>query len=98
MLLGFEVDKSAIFSKFTDQRIDMAQRELGVALQIAAHEAVVLDPEVEGRSAGIVNGGHAVFFGQRHDTENAADAELGFVAKNRLAELTDVGAGLGGAG
>jgi len=34
-----------------------------VALEIAAHKAVVLNPGIESRSAGIVNGGHAMFFG-----------------------------------
>ena len=72
----------------------MAQRELGVALQVAAHKAIVLYAEIESRGAGIVDGGHAVFLGQRDHSQNAADAELGFVAKNRLAELTDVGAAL----
>ena len=76
----------------------MAQRELGVALQIAAHKAVGLHPEVESRGAGIVNGGHAVFLGQRDNSQNAADAELGFIAIDRLAKLADVGTGLGGAG
>jgi hypothetical protein len=37
-----------------------------------------------------------VFFGKCDNTENAANPELGFIAIDRLAELTDVGAGLGG--
>jgi hypothetical protein len=34
-----------------------------VALQIAAHEAIVLYPEIKSGSAGIVNRDDAVFFG-----------------------------------
>ena len=69
-----------------------------MAFQIAAHEAVVLHAQIESRSAGIVDSNHAMLFGERHDTENAADACLGFVAIDRLAELADVATGLGGAG
>ena len=59
----FEIDEVAILGEFTDQRIDMAERELGTALQITAHKAVVLHSEIEGGGTGIVNGSHAVFFG-----------------------------------
>ena len=63
MLLGFEVDQIAIFGEVTDQRIDMAQSQLRAALQIAAHEAVVLDPEIEGRGASVLDRGHTILLG-----------------------------------
>jgi hypothetical protein len=39
LLLGFEVDQIAVLGQFTNQRIDMAQQELGMALQMTAQEA-----------------------------------------------------------
>jgi hypothetical protein len=42
LLLDFDIDQIAILDQLTDQRVDLTERELWAAFQIAADEAVFI--------------------------------------------------------
>src|SRR5665647_2261911 len=83
---GFVFDEVAVLGQLADQRIDLvqAQRKLRLALQVAAHEAVLMGAHFERRGAGIVDAGNAVFLGQRQHAQNAAHREHGETAVRRI--------------
>src|SRR5438876_9001363 len=81
--------------ELADEGIDLAQRERGrcVTLEVAADEAVVGDPELQGGSAGGGDDGSAVLLDQAEHAEDATHAEGAVSAVDRLAEGADGGAG-----
>ena len=97
MVLVF--DEVAVLGQLADQRIDLvqAQRQLRVALQVAAHEAVLIGAHFERGGAGIVDAGNAVFLGQRQHAQNAAHRGLTLLAVYAAAERADLLAGMIGA-
>ena len=98
LLLGLARDHVAVVGEVTDERIDLAEREghRRVPLEVAPHEAVVGDLQLQRRGAGVVDGGGAVFLDQGEDPEEAAHAGLPVPAMEGLAERADVGPGAGG--
>ena len=78
----------AVVGELADERIDLAEREGrgGVALEVAADEAVGGGAELEGGGAGVVDDGGAVLLGQGEDAEDAADAGLAVAAVDRVAQ------------
>src|SRR5262252_8326382 len=65
---------------------------MGPALQIAAHEAVFVDSDVESSSTGIFDCRRSVFLHQGKHTQDAADAGLSLPVVQQLAELASLGA------
>ena len=64
--LGFrwlKIDEVAVLGEFPDQRIDLPETQLWVALQITAHEAILRHTDLDGDSAGIFESCGAVFLG-----------------------------------
>jgi hypothetical protein len=56
LLLDFDIDQIAVLNEFTDERIDLTKRQLRLALQITADEAVFVDTEFQRGGAGILDG------------------------------------------
>jgi hypothetical protein len=83
----------------SNERIDLsqAQRRLCVALQIAAHETVVVDFHFQGDGAGLVDPGHAILFVKRQQALDAAHGGLSLRGVQGAAEGADVMAGALGA-
>src|SRR5437667_7116692 len=81
-----------------DERIDLAQGHgrRPVALEVAAHEAVIGQGKLQGRGAGVVDGRGAVFLHEAEDAEDPPDTGFALAAMNALAEGADVGAGAAG--
>jgi len=52
------LNEVAVQGKLADQRIDLTQAQwhLGPPLQIAAHEAILVDTDFQSRGAGIIDG------------------------------------------
>jgi hypothetical protein len=63
LLLGLEIDQIAILCELTDKGIDMTQSQLGAALQITAHEAVLTHAQLEGGGASILDSAHPILLG-----------------------------------
>src|SRR5215469_10463249 len=61
------------------------------AFEIAAHEAVFMDAEVDRGGAGIFDCRGPVFLHQGKHPEDAADADLSLLLVDQLAELADGG-------
>jgi len=64
--------------ELADQRIDLAQaqRQLGVPLNVAAHEAVLTDADLKRSGAGILDGRGAVLLDQPQNALHAAYCRL----------------------
>ena len=62
LLTGSVFNKVAIQSELADERIDLpqAQRQLWVAFQVPAHEAVLAGTGFQGDGASIIGGSNAV--------------------------------------
>ena len=56
LLLDFDVDEIAVLVQFTDERIDLSERQLWPALQITANEAVFVNAKFERSGASILDG------------------------------------------
>src|SRR5215469_10284972 len=76
--------------EFADERINLSQSGLGSAFQIAAHELVFANSQLQSGAAGIFRWRYAVLFGQRKNALNAAHAELSLMLINVLAEGADL--------
>ena len=89
----------AVQRELADERIDLpqAQGQLRMALQIAAHEAVVAHADFQRGGAGVVGGSRAIFFGQRQHAQDAAHGQLSLQTMHGLAQRADVGPGFFGA-
>src|SRR5579872_6870651 len=74
---------------------DMARR---MALQVAAHEAILGHAQLQRRRAGVLAGRGAVLFHQVQYTLDAAHTLFRLALVHRLAECSDVLAGLVSAG
>src|SRR6266700_1164263 len=96
-LLGHAVDVVAVLRQLADQRIDLAQgqRRLGIAVEVAAHEAVCRDAHLQCGGTGVVDGDGAVLAQQRSHAEDALDAPLTLVAMDGGAQSAHVFAGVG---
>ncbi len=92
LLLGEIVDDVSVVGELADERIDSAQRELHgrMPLEVAAHEAVRGDREIERGGAGIVDGGSSVLAGEREHAEDAPHAVLLLPVVDLLGETSDV--------
>jgi hypothetical protein len=91
-LLGFVVDDVSVLLQLADERIDLAQAqaELGLAFQVAAHEAILRNTDFEGSGAGIFDSRQAVFLGQREQTLNAPQSLFSVALVQALTELADM--------
>ena len=63
------MDQLTVVDQFADQRVDLAQTEGGLrtTLQVAAHETIFVHAHLEGCGASFIDGGRAIFFGERED-------------------------------
>ena len=93
LLLDFDVDEIAVLRQFTDQRIDLTQRQLWPAFEITADEAVFIDVQFECRGAGILDGHDAELLSQGEHAQNAANAEFSLMSMNGFTECADVRSG-----
>src|SRR5437016_10082963 len=91
LLLKFDVNEIAVVRQLTDEGIDLTQGELWAAFQKAADKAVFVDPQLQGCSAGILNGSNAEFLGEGEHSKDAADADFALLAMEGVAERTDLG-------
>src|SRR6516164_8522531 len=66
-------------------------------LEIAAHETVFADADVESSSTGIFDCCRSVFLHQGEHTQDAADAGLSLPLIDQLAEFADLRSGMFGA-
>src|SRR2546422_2230131 len=96
LLLDFGVDEVAVLRQFTDQRIDLTERQLRPALEITADEAVFVDAEFQCGGTGILNGSDAELLCKRQHAENATNASFSLMTMDRVAECADVRSGAGG--
>ena len=59
LLLDFDIDEVTVLNEFTDERVDLTKRQLWVALQITANEAVFINAQFECGRAGVLDGSDA---------------------------------------
>src|SRR5437870_9601843 len=85
--VGLAIDEIAVEGELPDQRIDLAERQPGgLALAVAADEAVGRDATLERRRARGLDRRDAVALGEGEDPEDAADAERAVLLVDRGAE------------
>jgi hypothetical protein len=87
------LDEVAILSQFADQWIDLPQTERGLrtALQIAAHEAIFGNAQLQRRRASTVAGRAAILLGQLKNALDAAHSEFALASMDGVADSADVG-------
>ena len=87
------LDQVAILSQFADQWIDLPQteRRLRIALQIAAHEAILGDAQFQRRRTGIVRSCAAVLLDQLENALDAAYSEFALASLDGVADSADAG-------
>src|SRR5262245_31451520 len=92
VLLVSVVNEVAIHGELSNERIDLpqGQPQLRSALQVAAHEAVFRDADFQSRCAGVIDGSHAVFLGQREYAQDTAHSCLPVKLIHGLAERADL--------
>ena len=75
-LLGFVINEVAVLHQLADEGIDLpqGQRDRRAALQVAADEAVVRHPDLQGAAAQASSTAASVLLGQRQHAEDAAHA------------------------
>jgi len=79
--------------QFADQGIDLAQSQLGTALEIATHKTVLVHTHLESSCASILHRRSSELLGQREHAEHPADAGLSQLGINKVAECADMRAG-----
>jgi len=87
------MDEIAIVNEFANEGIDLPQRELWTALEIATDQAIFVHSPLEGSGAGILDRSRAELFGQREHAQDAADTRFAELVINKVAECADVSAG-----
>ena len=78
-MLRATFDEIAIERELADEWIDLAQaqRQLRIAFQVAAYEAVFACARFQSQGASVIGGGHAVLLGQvREHAQDAAHRSL----------------------
>jgi len=80
------VEPVAILDQFTDEWIDLAQRQrrLRAALQITAHEAIFAHTQFQRSSASLIDSRTTVLLGQPQHTHDAAHSRLGLTPVSAL--------------
>src|SRR2546423_4570451 len=91
LLLKCDVNRVAVVRQLTDERVDLTQCELWAVFKKAADKAVFIDAQLQGCSAGILNGSNAEFLGQGEHAKDAADADFALMVMEGLAKRTDLG-------
>src|SRR6266849_8204072 len=93
------MDQITVVHQFADQRIDLAQTEGGLAdnAQVAAHETIFVHAHLESCRASFIDGGSAIFFGERENAQDAPHAHFASLAIDKVAKCTDMGAHPAGA-
>ena len=93
---GSVFNEVAIQSELADERIDLpqAQRQLRIAFQVAAHEAVFARARFQRHGASVIGGSDAVLLGQRQHTQDAAHRNWSLALVQGLAQRADVRSGL----
>ena len=86
MLLGSLVDEIAVVHQFADEGIDLPQGQLGGTFEIATDKAVLVHSHFEGSRASILDRGCTELLRQREDTQDATNAGLSELAKDKVAE------------
>ena len=86
----------AVQSELADERIDLpqAQRQLRIAFQVAAHEAVLARARFQRHGASVIGGSNAVLLGQRQHAQDAAHRNSSLALVHGLAQRADVGPAL----
>src|SRR5580700_6774531 len=82
----------AVESELANQWIDLPQadRRLRTALQITANETEIENFQFQSGGTGIVDAGHAVFFGEGEKPQYAAHGGFGLPFQQSFRELADV--------
>ncbi len=89
------VDEVAVEGELADERVHLAKRQGHgwPLLEVATHEAVVRQVEVEGGLRGVVDRGGAVLPGEGRDAQDVPRPEFAFAVVDVLADRADVGPG-----
>ena len=87
------MDEIAIVNEFANEGIDLPQRELWTALEIATDKAIFVHSHLEGSAAGILDRSGAELLGEGEHAQDAANARFSELAINKVAECTDMHAG-----
>jgi hypothetical protein len=82
------MDQIAVLHQFTAQRVDLvqAERELGLALEVATDKVVLMHAHFQSRRASIVDHCRTELLGQRKHTKDAAHPDLSLAPVDSLAE------------
>jgi hypothetical protein len=85
--------------ELADEWIDLSQTQgrLRVALQIPAHEAIVIRFDFQSSGACIVEASNAILLGERQQALNAADGWFSLQPMQRMTQCADVRSGFFGA-
>src|SRR5262252_1432065 len=94
------MDQITVVHQFADQGIDLAQaeRSLRATLEVAPHKTIFVHAHLEGCRTSFIEGGDAIFFGERENAQDAPHAHFALLAIDKVTKCTDVGAHSAGAG
>jgi hypothetical protein len=95
LLLDLEINEIAIRGEFTYQRIDLPERQLRLAFQIAADEAVLVYSEFKCSGTGIIDSAHSVLLRQSQNAQHSPNAGLPLMTMDGFTEWTDMRSGPG---
>src|SRR5579885_1095649 len=95
LLLQALLDEVAVLHQLADERIDLLEGERGLRapLQVAAHEAIFVNLQFQGRRASFFDGGQAELLRQGKHAQNTAHSQFALFTMDGLAESADVSSG-----